>query len=89
MVCWHAPTRAASREDKDAFFEQLDSTISSVPSGEIYVLLEDSNAGVRSSNSFNDQWSNVRGPLGLGATSNFGKELLFFLSLHQATVCNI
>ena len=35
-----------------------------------------------------DQWENNRGPHGFGETNNAGKELLHFLSLNEATVCN-
>ena len=65
MVPCYAPTRATSREDKDAFFEQLD-IISSVPSGEIYVFLGDFSACVGSRDSVNDQWNSVRALMGLG-----------------------
>ena len=36
-----------------------------------------------------DQWDAVRGPHGYRVTNDAGKELLSFLSVHQATVCNI
>ena len=35
-----------------------------------------------------DEWSSVRGPDGFGSTNDSGKELLSFLAMHQATVCN-
>ena len=35
-----------------------------------------------------EEWSSVRGPHGLGIVNDSGRELLSFLSLHQATVCN-
>ena len=38
VVSCYAPTTAASREDKEAFFQMLDSFISSVPSQESYVI---------------------------------------------------
>ena len=46
VVSCYAPTTAASREDKEAFFQMLDSFISSVPSQESYVILGDFNACV-------------------------------------------
>ena len=39
MVTCYASTSAASREDKETFFQELENIISSVPSGEIYILL--------------------------------------------------
>ena len=76
------------REDKDAFFQELECILSSVPSGEMYVLLGDFNARVGSRESVDEEWRGVRGPCGYGQTNDCGRELLSFLSLHQATVCN-
>ena len=84
----YAPTRAASREDKEAFFQVLDGFISSLPSRESYVILGDFNARVGSRESEDEQWSAVRGPHGYGVINDAGRELLSFLSSHQATVCN-
>ena len=88
MVSCYAPTRAASREVKEAFFQELENIISSVPSGERYILLGDFNARVGSKDSDDEQWSGVRGPHGYGVANDAGRELLSFLSSHQATVCN-
>ena len=35
-----------------------------------------------------DEWADVRGPCGFGECNEAGKELLSFLSLNNATVCN-
>ena len=88
LVSCYALTRAASRENKEAFFQELDNIISTVPSGEMYVLLGDFNARVGSRESADEEWSKVRGPHGFGQTNDSGRELLFFLAMHQATVCN-
>ena len=89
VVCCYAPTGAASREDKEAFFLELDTIIFSVPVEEKYVILGDFNARVGSRKSGNDeQRSGVRGPHWYGSENDAGKELLSFLALHQATVCN-
>ena len=87
MSCY-APTRAASREDKDAFFQELSKIISGVPEGETYIILGDFNARVGSRESDDDEWSGVRGLHRFGSVNDAGKELLSFLSLHQTTVCN-
>ena len=84
LVSCYAPTRAASREDKDAFFWELENVISSVPSREVYVF----NARVGSRENVDEEWSSVRGPHGFGCANDSGKELLTFPALHQATVCN-
>ena len=87
MVSCYAPTRAASREDKKAFLQELENFISLVPSGEVYILLGDFNACVGSRES-DEQWTGVRGSHGYGVTNDAGRDLLSFLSSHQATVCN-
>ena len=85
----YAPTRAASREDKDNFLNQLDVFITSVPAGDYYVILGDFNAHVGSrSVDEDDRWSGVLGPHGCGEVNEAGKDLLSFLSCHQAAVCN-
>ncbi len=88
LVSCYAPTRAASREVKEAFFQELENIISSIPPEEMYIILGDFNARVGSRVSAEEEWSSVRGPHGFGDTNDSGKELLSFLSLHQATVCN-
>ena len=88
VVSRYAPTRAASRKDKEAFFQMLDSFISLVPSQESYVILGDFNARVGSRESADGQWGAVRGPHRYGVANDAGKEFLSFLSCHQATVCN-
>ena len=88
VVSCYAPTRAASRELKDAFFQELGNVLSRVPQDERYVLMGDLNARVGSREHVGDVWDGVRGPHGYGAVNDAGAELLSFLSAHQATVCN-
>ena len=84
VISCYAPTRAAPREEKEQFFQQL----STVPAGESYILLGDFNACVGCRNDHNDVWGNVCGPHGYGMDNDAGRELLSFLSSRQATVCN-
>ena len=65
VVSCYAPTTAASREDKEAFFQELDNIISLVPSNEKHFLLGDFSAHVGSRESENEQWRCVRGPTGM------------------------
>lgn len=89
VVSCYAPTRAASRETKDAFFQELENILSTVPQGEKYLLMGDFNARVGSREcAVGDMWDGVRGPYGYGVVNDAGKELLSFLAVHQATVCN-
>ena len=88
IVSCYAPTRAASRQEKDTYFDELNSILSSVPAGENYIVFGDFNAHVGSRQVVGDQWSKVSGPHGFGVTNDAGKELLGFLSTQQATVYN-
>ena len=54
----------------------------------MYVLLKDFNAHVGSRESIDEEWNSVRVPHGFGCINDFGRELLSFLALHQAMVCN-
>ena len=61
----YAPTFAASREEKDSFFNSLQDAISLIPANEPYIMLGDFNACV-GSRSVDDQWWYERGPIGYG-----------------------
>ena len=55
------------------------------------MLLGDFNArvGLRLSEELTeDEWSDVRGPWGNGECNEAGQELLSFLSMNNATICN-
>ena len=86
MSCY-APMYASSRAEKDEFFDDLQQALSAIPSTDNYVMLGDFNARVGSRQD-GDEWWNVRGPHGIGETNEAGKELLTFLSMNEATVCN-
>ena len=70
MSCY-APTRAASRKEKDKFYD-LGAVLSSTPESDLYVVLGDFNARVRSRES-EDQWRMARGPNGHGSVNDAGK----------------
>ena len=88
VVSYYAPTRATGRQEKNTFFDELNSILSSVPAGEKYIVLGDFNGCVGSRQVVGDQWSKVRCLHGCGVTNDAGKELLGFLFTQQATVCN-
>ena len=75
MSCY-APTRAASRQEKDTSFDEL--ILSSVPAGENYVVLGDFNACVEPRQVAGDQWSKVRGPHGCGVRTMQERSYLTF-----------
>ena len=84
----YAPTFAASREEKDKFSDILQQALLAVPPEECLVMLGDFNARVGSRVSGNEEWWYERGPHGHGVPNEAGRELLSFLSINEATVCN-
>ena len=88
VLSCYAPTFAASREEKDKFFDLLQDALSAIPSGECYVMLGDFNARVGSRAVDDDEWWYERGPHGYGELNEAGRDLLSFLSTNEATVCN-
>ena len=89
ILSCYAPTFAATREEKDNFFDMLQAALSSIPSEECYVMLGDFNARVGSRSVNHDDWWYERGPHGYSVLNEAGEELLSFLSTNEATVCNI
>ena len=63
LLCY-APTRAASRAEKDEFYDMLQQALDEVPSNEVFILLGDFNARVGSreeEEEDDDIWGEVRG----------------------------
>ena len=87
MSCY-APTRAASRAQKDQFYDDLQQALTAIPLDEMYVLLGDFNARVGSRLGNDDPWGLVRGSHGYRECNEAGRELLTFLSSNEAVVCN-
>ena len=88
ILSCYAPTFSVSRADKNKFLDDLQQALDAIPPSECYVIMGDFNAHVGSRAIVDDQWANVRGPHGLGETNDAGRELLTFLSINEATVCN-
>ena len=88
LLSCYAPTFAASREEKNSFFDLLQDALSSIPSEECYVMLGEFNARVGSRAVQAGEWWYERGPNGYGELNEAGMELLSFLSTNEATVCN-
>ena len=61
-ISCYAPTFAASREEKESFYNVLQDALSTVPANEPYILLGDFSARI-GSRSIDDQWWYERGPL--------------------------
>lgn len=88
VLSCYAPTFAASRDVKEAFFDDLQHALDEIPAEEPYIMLGDFNARVGSRSGDSDLWRDVRGPFGLGEVNDAGKEFLNFLLLNEATICN-
>ena len=88
ILSCYAPTFCPSRHDKDQFFNNLQEALDTIPSSDPYVILGDFNANVGSRSSSDDLWADVRVPHSLMELNDAGKELLNFLALNEATVCN-
>ena len=87
ILSCYAPTFAASRDEKDRFFDSLQDALSLIPCDECFVMLGDFNARVGSRGVINEWWYE-RGPHGYGELNEAGKELLSFLFTNEATVSN-
>ena len=88
IISCYAPTFAGSREEKNNFYNDLQQALDAIPPNDMYVLLGDFNARVGSRSEAGDQWGHVRGPHGLAEVNHAGTELLTFLSINEAIVCN-
>lgn len=64
ILSCYAPTFAASREEKDEFFNTLQQALSGIPSRESFVMLGDLNACL-GSRTMEDEWWNIRAHMGM------------------------
>ena len=85
MLSCYAPTFAATKEEKNEFFDSLQAALSSIPPDECFVMLGDFNACVGSRCVDDSDWWYERGPHGFNEA---GRELLSFVSTNDATICN-
>lgn len=97
VVSCYAPTFRSSRTEKDKFFNELQNVLDGVGRHDKMVLLGDFNARVGSRGDaayafggvdLQAEWSHVRGPDGIGECNDAGKELLSFMSINDASICN-
>ena len=91
MLSCYAPTRAASRDAKDEFYDLLQQSLDEIPSDEMFILLGNFNARVGSRDADEEEdelWRQVRGPHGFGQCNDSGKELLAFLARNESIICN-
>lgn len=71
MTSCYAPTNAASREEKDKFFDTLQQAISAIPPREELMIMGDFNAHIGSKMDEREWWY-IRGPHGFGELNDAG-----------------
>ena len=90
IISVYAPTNptdstSESAQPSEIFYDQLQSTLSSVPPSDLLVIMGDFNARVGSDYS---NWRSVLGPHGIGECNENGKRLLDFCTSNQLLVTN-
>ena len=99
VVNVYAPTSKATLSVKQAFFTDLQSVVSALPSRDAVVFLGDFNAHVGSCDNCGhpgsvgaddggSAWGSVLGRFGLGSCNQAGEELLLFCATNQLSVMN-
>ena len=79
----YAPTNEANIEDKDNFYEQLQTVVDSVHKHGILLVMGDLNAKVGEDN---EGYKNIRGSHGVGERNDNGERLLDFCGLNNLVV---
>lgn len=72
VLACYVPTYAASREEKDEYFDTFQQAIPDIPPRENLVLLGDLNACV-GSRLDEDEWWHIKGPHGFGELTDAGR----------------
>ena len=85
IICAYAPTNCSEDETKDSFYEELDSTIKSIPTSEQIILLGDFNARVGGDY---ESWNVCLGKHGIGKMNNNGQRLLELCTLYNLCITN-
>ena len=82
----YAPTSDHSEEELERFYNQLETTLKSIPKKDIVVVMGDWNATV-GSDAYAD-WAGTAGKFGLGTTNERGLRLLEFAKVHKLVIAN-
>ena len=85
FISAYAPTMAASDEEKESFYSELSSAISSVPYRDRLFILGDFNARVELDHT---TWTGVLGPHSVGNENSNGTLLLLTCSQHELAITN-
>ena len=79
----YAPTNEANIEDKDNFYEQLQTVVDSVHKHDILLVMGDLNAKVGEDN---EGYENIIGSHGVGERSDNGERLVDFCGLNNLVI---
>ena len=83
LVCAYAPTLCSTVDEKDQFYDALDSTIRSVPSKEALFIMRDFNARVGADW---EAWPSIIGDHGIGKMNENGQRLLELCSFRNLAI---
>ena len=83
MVQTYAPTEDSSDEDKDAFYEMLQTVVSELPKHDIKIITRDLNAKVGSTN---PGVKEIMGTHGMGIQNNNGERLVSFCDFNNLVI---
>jgi len=81
----YAPTSSSSEEDIEAFYNDIDDTLSKTDKKDIIILTGDWNAKIGCDNT---DWKSVMGKYGYGDRNERGERLLEFATAHNLYICN-
>ena len=85
LISAYAPTMTNPEENKDKFYEELDSHISSVPQSDKLILLGDFNARIGTDH---QAWHRVIGKHGVGKCNSNGLLMLRLRAMHDLSITN-
>ena len=88
VISCYALTFKSSRSEKDTFYNHLQLALNDIPPYDSYMILGDFNAHVRSRLDKDEEWADVRGPIGIGECNEAGSELLSFACTNEISICN-
>ncbi|XP_065063517.1 craniofacial development protein 2-like [Rhopilema esculentum] len=84
IVQCYAPTGAASDEDLEEFYSQLQETLDAIPSRDIKIVMGDMNAKVGTANTATSTY----GTCGLGIRNERGESLIDFCGANELVIAN-